>query len=83
LLRQLKKLQSLHKVGVTHNGLTPAKILLSYKITDTNLYLVGLRDARKTSKLSKLGEGGPVSEKPIRITHFSALAVQLNACTQF
>jgi serine/threonine protein kinase len=78
-LQVLKKLQSLHKVGVTHNGLTPSKILLSYKITETNLYLVGLRDARKTHKLSKLGDGGPLIEKPIRITPFSALAVHLNA----
>lgn len=77
---QLKKLQSLHKVGVTHNGLTPNKVLLSYNISDTSLYLIGLRSCRKITKTSKLGDAGPVNEKPIPVNKFSSITVHLGGC---
>ena len=69
----------LHRAGVTHNSLTPSKILLSYKISETALYLVGLHDARKITKYSKMVENAPLNDKPIRLNKFSSLPLHLGS----
>ncbi len=77
---KLKKLQALHRTGVTHNAICPGKILLPINIMDTNLYLIGLRDARKITKYAHIIESGETGDRTVRLTKFSGLSLHLGSC---
>lgn len=74
---QLKKLQTLHKIGITHNGLSPTKITIAAQMKDTSLYLLGVNCARKITKYSRLIENMQMAERPVPANKFSSLDIHL------